>query len=114
MKIRDPLVLTLAAVVAGCGSQMTAARPATNRAHQGERYLLYTHCGIQWARIGRTFWRAVPPASDGNGNPPPGWDNPFQEGTLTLRSPTTAEFNSAAGSVIFKRTGRTQPPVICS
>jgi hypothetical protein len=114
MKIRDPLVLTLAAVVAGCGSQMTAARPATNRLHHGEPYRLYTHCGIQWARINGTFWRATRPLSDGNGNPPPGWGNPFQDGTLTLRNGTTAEFNSALGSVTFKRTEGTRPPVICS
>jgi hypothetical protein len=114
MKIRDLLLLSFAAVVAGCGTHMTAARPATNRAHQGEPYGLYTHCGIQWARIDGNFWRASRPLSDGNGNPPPGWGNPFQEGTLTLRDRTTAEFNSPAGSVTFKRTDRTQPPVVCS
>jgi hypothetical protein len=30
------------------------------------------------------FWRATRPLSDGNGNPPPGWGNPFQEGRLAF------------------------------
>ncbi len=114
MKIRVPVVLTLTALVAGCGSQMAAARPAATSAYRGEPYGLYTHCGIQWARIDGAFWRATQPLSDGNGNPPAGWGNPIQEGTLTFRTQTTAEFTSRAGSVTFKRTGRTQPPIICS
>lgn len=80
---------------------------------RSEPYRLYTHCGIEWTRIHGTFWRAVKPLSDGNGNPPPGWGNPFQQGTLTFTSTTTAVFRSAAGSVTFHRTGRTRPPFLC-
>jgi hypothetical protein len=114
MKTRAPLMLVLATVVAGCGSQTTTARRATTSVHRGEPYRLYTHCGIQWATIDGRFWRATEPLSDDNGNPPPGWGNPFQAGTLTFRSDATAEFSSRAGSVKFERTARTQPPVICS
>lgn len=105
MKIGGVLVLIVATAAAGCGSQTIA---------RGEPYRLYTHCGIQWARIDGTFWRATPPLSDGSGNPPRGWGNPFQQGTLFFRSRTRAEFTTSAGSVVFKWTGRTQPPVICS
>jgi hypothetical protein len=114
MKIGVVLVLTLSTVVAGCGSQTMAARPATTIVDRDEPYRLYTHCGIQWARIDGTFWRAWQPLSDGNGNPPTGWGNPFQEGTLIFRSRTTARFISPAGSVTFKRTQRTRPPILCS
>lgn len=117
MKIRALLALVVAMVVfAGCGSQTktVAVRPLTTNAHLGKPYRLYTHCGIQWARIDGTFWRATEPLSDGNGNPPPGWGNPFQSGTLTLRNLGTAEFSSPAGSVIFQRTERTKPPIVCS
>jgi hypothetical protein len=86
MKIRDPL-LTLVTVVAGCGSQTTAPGPGTTSTHRGRPYRLYTHCGIQWARIDGTFWGATQPLSDGNGNPPSGWGNPIQDGTLTFRNP---------------------------
>ena len=104
MKV-GPLLVTLGALVAGCGPQVVAG---------GKPYELYTHCGIQWARIDGTFWRATQPLSDGSGNPPRGWGNPFQEGTLIFRSRTRAEFSSSAGSVVFNRTARTESPVICS
>ena len=114
MKICVPVAVALAAVAAGCGSPATASRPPAGGADRGHPYRLYTHCGIQWARIDGVFWRATRPLFDGNGNPPPGWGNPFQEGTLVFKSRTTAEFSSPAGRVTFKRTARTRPPVICS
>jgi hypothetical protein len=114
MKIRVALVLTLATAVAGCGSHVTAGRTAMSGGYRSVPYRLYTHCGIEWVRIEGTFWRATQPLSDGNGNPPAGWGNPFQEGTLTLRTRTTVEFTSRVGSVTFKRTEQTQPPVMCS
>jgi hypothetical protein len=93
----------LAVVVGSCG-----AHPAA-----GEPYRLMTHCGIAWTNIAGTFWRAEHPLSDGHGNPPPGWGNPFQDGTLTLNG-TTARFSSRAGTVMFQRTHRTRPPFLCS
>jgi hypothetical protein len=30
--------------------------------------VLITHCGIEWTKINGTYWRAVHPLSDGNGN----------------------------------------------
>ncbi|HLY50179.1 MAG TPA: hypothetical protein VKR21_13375 [Solirubrobacteraceae bacterium] len=87
---------------------------STTHAHAGRPYRLYTHCGIKWAKIDNTFWRATQPPSDGSGNLPSGWGNPYQAGTLVLIGPTKARFESAAGSVTFERTSRRQPPVICS
>ncbi len=81
---------------------------------RSEPYRLYTHCGIQWAKILGTFWQASKPLTDGQRNPPSGWGNPFQEGTLTFTSPSTAVFRSTAGSVAFHRTARTKPPFLCS
>jgi hypothetical protein len=114
MKIRVLLVLIFAVMVVGCGSQKRPTAPRAASAGRGTPYRLYTHCGIEWARIHGTFWRATQPLSDGNGNPPPGWGNPFQAGTLTLRNRTTAEFSSRAGSVTFTRTARTRPAILCS
>src|SRR5260370_32231053 len=114
MRIRALSVLAVAIVAAGCGSRTIAAEPPTSSTHRGTPYRLYTHCGIDWAKIDGTYWRAIPPLSDGSGNPPRAWGNPFQEGTLTRPSGATAEFNSPAGSVTFHRTRRTRPPLICS
>ena len=60
-------------------------------------YLLYTHCGIDDVRIGNRYFVAVHPLSDGQGNPPPGWGNPVQKGTMTLLSPTRAVFHDQNG-----------------
>jgi len=82
--------------------------------HTSRAYRLYTHCGIGWAKIDGTFWLATPPVSDGHGNPPRGWGNPFQDGTLRLTTPATAYFTSPAGTVMFRRTSVTRTPIICS
>jgi hypothetical protein len=99
-----------AVAVAGCGS----STGMTTRAHAGRPYQLYTHCGVKWAKIDGTFWRAKHPLSDGSGNPPAGWGNPFQDGTLVFVGPTTVRFGSPAGGVTFERTSRTESPTICS
>ncbi len=67
-----------------------------------------------WLPASGTFWRAKHPLSDGNGNPPPGWGNPYQGGMLVFISPRTARFDPPAGSVTFQRTSRQKPAVICS
>jgi hypothetical protein len=110
------------AVVWGCSSHEAArSRPAGSRPADGigtaagssSPYRLYTHCGIEWASIDGVYWHADQHLSDG-GNPPPGWGDPLQVGTLTISHHATAEFVSAAGSVTFRRTDRTEPPVLCS
>jgi len=79
-------------------------------------YELYTHCGIDEARIGNRYFQAAHPLSDGQGNPPPGWGNPYQPGTMTLLSPATAVFRDHAGHrVLFRlRRGATAFQHLCS
>ena len=90
----------LAAVLVACGSASSpAAAPVAPKAVP---YNLYTHCGIGYARVGNRYYEATPPLSDGSGNPPPGWSNPYQPGTLTVISPTQAVFTDTAGHrVVF-------------
>ena len=78
-------------------------------------YNLYTHCGIDEARINGRFYEAAKPLSDGNSNPPPGWGNPYQRGTMTLASPSEAVFTDRAGHrVVFKvRAGATGFKHVC-
>jgi hypothetical protein len=40
------------------------------------------------ARVQETFFAAEQPLDDGNGNPPAGWGNPYQSGTITVEGPT--------------------------
>jgi hypothetical protein len=110
---RVALVVAAAVAATACGSQADSST-TTMRAQASHRCRLYTHCGIEWAKIDGTFWRAKHPLSGASGNPPAGWGNPVQTGMLVLISPTKARFESPAGSVTFERTSRRQPPEICS
>jgi len=59
-------------------------------------YRLYTHCGVLYADLNGTRYYADPPLSDGHGDPPRGWGNPFDEGTLTIVDANTIDFNDPA------------------
>jgi hypothetical protein len=115
----------VAIVLTACGSSPAAhvtspARPSATTAAAAARspqpYRLYTHCGIDEARIGNRYFEAVHPLSDGQGNPPPGWGNPYQQGTMTLLSPAGAVFRDHAGhQVQFRlRPGATTFKRLCS
>jgi hypothetical protein len=99
---------------AGTATGPSGSRPVATRA--ATPYRLYTHCGIDKARIGYRYFEAVYPLSDGQGNPPAGWGNPFQQGTMTLLSPSEASFRDDAGHhVLFRlRPGATSFKHLCS
>jgi hypothetical protein len=117
-------VVLAAIVLAACGSGpaahvTTPARPSpaiTAAPGPPQPYQLYTHCGIDEARIGNRYFEAVHPLSDGQGNPPPGWGNPSQQGTMTLLSPAKAVFRDSAGhQVQFRlRPGATTFKHLCA
>ena len=95
------MVVLLAACSSGPVAPVSspAGPSGTETAHAGrpQPYQLYTHCGIDEARIGDQYFEAVHPLSDGHGNPPPGWGNPYQQGTMTLLPPAGAVFRDRAG-----------------
>lgn len=104
------------AAAAAPAGQAAATRTATAAAPRAIAYSLYTHCGVDEAKIGDRFYEAVTPLSDGNGNPPAGWGNPYQAGTMTLVSATQAVFTDQAGHrVVFTvRLGATTFKHTCS
>jgi hypothetical protein len=79
-------------------------------------YELYTHCGIEGALIGSTYFVAETPLTDEYGNPPEGWGNPYQKGTMTLLSDTEAVFTDKLGHRVEFRVepGVTGPEKICA
>jgi hypothetical protein len=107
-------------IVAACGTASPPhAVPEATAATATARslpYDLYTHCGIDEARIGNRYFKATPPLSDGSGNPPAGWGNPYQAGTMTLVSVTEAVFTDKPGHrVVFRlRPGATTFLATCS
>jgi len=64
-------------------------------------FKLFTHCGILGAYFDGRFWRAQPSLTDGSGNPPRGWGNPYEIGTIKLVSREVADFRSEAGRARF-------------
>jgi hypothetical protein len=98
-------------VLAACGGGTTAqvakpvapSRTAAAAVGSARPYSLYTHCGIDEARIGNRYYEAVHPLSDGSGNPPAGWGNPYQRGTMTLLPPDEAVFRDDAGHQVLFR-----------
>jgi hypothetical protein len=84
---------------------------------ESSAYRLYTHCGILSITANGHTYYAQPPLSDGSGNPPPGWGNPFDEGTVKMISEHVIEFHDPAGhkaSFTDTPAGATPNVPICS
>lgn len=101
------IVLSLMAVLPACGATKKASAmhpqsgtPMGTRSPNAMPFSLYTHCGVDETRVGSTYFAADEPLDDGSGNPPPGWGNPTQVGTITLRSPSVAVFRDDLGHVV--------------
>ena len=78
-------------------------------------YRLYTHCGVISATINGSIFSAEPALTDGSGNPPPGWGNPYDSGEMSLTSPPPAEFRDPAGnSAHFTELPQAPDLAICS
>jgi hypothetical protein len=61
------------------------------------RVSVYTHCGLRQVEFDGSEWGFSGPLSDGSGNPPPGFGNPSDEGSITLTSPDTAIYRTQFG-----------------
>jgi hypothetical protein len=93
------------AVLSGCAPPAAptidaSTRPTTN-AVWSVPFALYTHCGIYEARVQDTFFIADQPLDDGQGNPPAGWGNPYQSGTLTVAGSKAVFHYDSGHSVTF-------------
>ena len=109
---RGAFVFALVAALAGCAAPPTARAPEASSAPATalviDPYDLYTHCGIREAKIGDDYYVATPPLSDGSGNPPYGWGNPGQSGTMTVYDDGTARFSAGLlGATFTLRVGAT-------
>jgi hypothetical protein len=112
--VRSAALLALAGCATAAGTPPFSSPPPAGA--KSVPYSLYTHCGIGYARIGGHWYRARPPLSDGSGNPPSGWGNPYQKGTIQIASRTEAKFSDTAGHHVrfVLQPGVTRPPQICS
>ncbi len=60
------------------------------------RFTLLTHCGVEYAYFDGRYWVVDPPNED-PANPPAGWGNPVDQGTMVLLSDDEAVYRNAAG-----------------
>jgi|SRR5450631_1591893 hypothetical protein len=105
MKARSVLssLVLISISLAGCASSggldvnATTNVPSVFLSAGGSAPYLYTHCGVLSASINGHIFYAEPALTDGSGNPPQGWGNPYDDGEMTLRSLTTADFRDSAG-----------------
>lgn len=105
------------AIFATACNRKDAEPPCGRGAQRGVAYAftLWTHCGITHALFDGRFWLAEPPLDDGSHNPPRGWDNPAQQGSMRLLSPQSAEFRAGAGLVArFRPAPATYEPRPCA
>ncbi len=105
--IRSQVILTIAGAALwlalsscqlGGSSPPAQVGPVSLRVGESATISLYTHCGILAVTINGMAFYADPPLSDGNGNPPSGWGNPTDIGTVTLTTATTADFTDSKGN----------------
>jgi hypothetical protein len=80
---------------------------------------LYTHCGILGAYLDGVWFAAETPLVrggplvPGGANPPEGWGNPYQPGTLTLETAETAVFRDDLGHEVRMRSAPDEAPPPC-
>ena len=92
-------------------SAFAEVMPPTGKA---VRFYMYTHCGVEHARIGGLWWKAQQRLSDATGvNAPVGWDNPYQQGRLTVESADRAVFEAQGTEVVLIASSKDEAPPGC-
>jgi hypothetical protein len=80
---------------------------------------LYTHCGVLGAYLEGVWFAAETqlveggPLVPGGANPPEGWGNPYQAGTLTRETADTAVFRDDLGHEVRLRLAPDEAPPPC-
>lgn len=100
-----PLIEPVAASPAPTSIPATASFP----------FELYTHCGVDEALVHGIYFEADEPLIGVAISAPPGWDNPYQRGTMTWESPDRAVFRDDRGHEVgfHARPGATGFKRIC-
>jgi hypothetical protein len=114
--------LVAACLLVACGSADTGspppqAAPTTIDLAGSQPHQLYTHCGVVWTQFQGQVWYADPPQVDAAGNPPAGFGDPVDNGTMRRISAHQAEYVSSSGKVVaFSDTEPpgASPPGLCS
>ena len=107
------------ATLTGCAAppapQSNVPTRQTTTAVSAAPFDLFTHCGIYEAKVQDAFFVADQPLDDSQGNPPAGWANPYQPGTITVEGQRAVFRDDSAHTVTFhERPGATSFLRTCS
>lgn len=110
---RSTAVLAAVLLATGCGGA-ESTQGESGEQPSSAPFSVYTHCGVENVRIDGRWWHAQPPVyNKERTGPPAGWDDPFQEGTLTVESPDRAVFEALGQQVVFVRASENEPVRVC-
>jgi len=111
--VRYVAMLIAALLTTGCSSAASTERaPAVEPS--STPFSVYTHCGIENLRIDGRWWHASPPLyNQERSDPPAGWGDPHQEGTLTMESADRAVFEALGQRVVFVPAPDNEPARVC-
>ena len=73
---------------------------------------MLTHCGVESVKFNGGWWNAVTPLYGPSGEgagPPAGWNEPWQEGTLTLEAEDQAVFVAVGKRVMLQPSATDDP-----
>lgn len=95
--------------------EVTAHAETLPARREAVTFFVYTHCGVESARIGGRWWHATKPlyAEDSTSSAPAGWDDPYQEGQLTVESSRRAVFVAEGATVVFEPSTTNKPVRLC-
>lgn len=100
------IILAFATPVIGMVGRHPVAEPGSDSSSTFGKTIpfdLYTHCGIgEIKAFGKYFERIGGTLGDGFGNPPRGWDNPYDKGTLSVVGPSAVFRDSYGHEVNFQ------------
>lgn len=112
------VVALMAVPVIGSVAKRPIEDPGVSQATFGKTidFNLYTHCGISELKAFDNYYARVGGVlGDGFGNPPVGWDNPYQAGRLSVLGDKATFRDTRGHTVEFKvRPGATGFATICS
>lgn len=95
-------------------AQPTSSAPSSGSMASATPFTVYTHCGVESARIDGRWWHAAPPLYNKSRiSPPAGWGDPLQKGTLTVESADRAVFEALGQQVVFVPAPNNEPVRIC-
>jgi hypothetical protein len=114
--------LVAAALLALAGCSATSPSPGTPLARPSGSlqvgvhyaYRLETHCGLRPIELDGGVWTFQDVISDSSGNPPSGFGNPWDDGTLTLLDHDHALFRSSHGVERKLTRGGVMPSELCA